>query len=193
MNVDELIAKVASEPHRAMEHDVVVHSPEWLREMKERDPVPISERPADPNMTHERRTLRVGHVLGPPLTVDALEAWQRRWPRHPLPADLAALLLRVDGIHLWADLDTGRAYEGLAPVAEWELARVKMWGPDATPDTLPDQYLALTYHNDGSAFVVLDVDRGLYYLMDACGADESCPIGGSADDLLDHLWSHRIP
>jgi hypothetical protein len=29
-------------------------------------------------------------------------------PRHMLPTDLSALLLRVNGIHLWADLDTGR-------------------------------------------------------------------------------------
>jgi hypothetical protein len=29
----------------------------------------------------------------------------------------------VNGIHLWADLDTGRAYEGLAPLEEWELLR----------------------------------------------------------------------
>ena len=132
-------------------------------------------------------------MLGPPLTANVLSEWQRRWPRHALPPVLASLLLRVDGIHLWADLGTGRAYEGLAPLAEWDLARVKMWGPSADPDLLSEQYLALTYHSDGAAFVVLDVDGGGYYLMDSCGADESCPVGRSADDLLDYLWSHRLP
>jgi hypothetical protein len=103
------------------------------------------------------------------------------------------LLLRVDGIHLWADLDTGRSYEGLAPLAEWDLARKKMWGSSADPEMLSDQYLAITYDADNAAFVVLDVDGGRYYLMDSCGADESCPMGTSADDLLEYLWSTRIP
>lgn len=122
-----------------------------------------------------------------------MREWQRKWPRHVLPADLAALLLRVDGIHLWADLDTGRSYEGLAPLAEWELARTTMYGPDARVDSLSERYLALTYHADGSAFVVLDVETGGYFLMDPAGPDTSCPVGRSAGELLDHLWSHRIP
>ena len=52
---------------------------------------------------------------------------------------------------------------------------------------------ALTYHQDGSSFVVVDVASGTYYLMDACGPDDSNPIGRSAAELLDWLWSNRIP
>ena len=62
----------------------------------------------------------------------------RDWPRHPLPGDLQELLQHADGLHLWADLDTGRSYQGLAPIAEWELARTRMWGSDADPDSLGD-------------------------------------------------------
>jgi hypothetical protein len=109
-----------------------------------------------------------------------------------LPDDLVALLGRANGIHLWADLDTGRVYEGLAPLAEWRVARQRMWGDDVDPALLPDRYLALSYHSDGAAFVVLDVESGRYFLMDACGADESSPIGRNVGDLLDWLWAHRI-
>ncbi len=37
------------------------------------------------------------------------------------------------GIHLLADLDEGRSDEGLAPLAEWLLARTVMWGPTRAP------------------------------------------------------------
>lgn len=110
----------------------------------------------------------------------------------PLREDLAALLLRANGIHLWAELETGRSYEGLAPLEEWILARVTIWGQDAEPELLPDRYLALSYHLDGAAFVVLDVESASYFLMDACGADTSCPIGADVGDLLAYLWSHRL-
>ena len=104
-----------------------------------------------------------------------------------------ALLRRANGIHLWADLDEGTAYQGLAPLGEWRLARQKMWGDQADPTLLADRYLAISYHADGAAFVVLDTESGRYFLMDACGADESSPIGRSVGELLDWLWDHRIP
>ena len=193
MNFDELLRRVSSEPDRAEERDVDVASPELIRDVVERRGMMLTDFLADPRKTRERRTLRSGHVLGPPLTADDIREWQRQWPRHVLPADLASLLLRVNGIHLWADLDTGRAYEGLAPLGEWDLARAKMYGPDSHADLLSEQYLALTYHADAGAFVVLDVRGGSYYLMDPAGPDESCRVAGSADELLDHLWSHRGP
>jgi hypothetical protein len=112
-------------------------------------------------------------VLGPGASAEELAAWQARWPHHPLPSDLVLLLSQVNGIHLWADDETGRSYEGLAPLDEWDLARLKMWGREADPASLPDRYLALSYNADGAAFIVLNVDTGRYFLMDSCGADES--------------------
>jgi hypothetical protein len=109
-----------------------------------------------------------------------------------LPPDLQALLLRVNGIHLWAALDSGRAYQGLAPLDEWDLARTTMWGPDADRDLLSDEYLTLSYHTDGSAYVVLKATTGEYFLMDPCGADQKCPVGRDVGGLLDWLWDHRI-
>jgi hypothetical protein len=110
----------------------------------------------------------------------------------PLPADLKELVARVNGIHLWADLATGGSYSGIAPVEEWDLARVKMFGADASPQLLHDRYVAISYHSDAAAFIVLDVDSRRYFLMDSCGPDESCPIGASTNELLDWVWGHRV-
>jgi hypothetical protein len=116
--------------------------------------MPVSDLMADPRQRREKRTFRNGHVVGPPVRDADLDDWQRRWARYPLPADLRALLLRANGIHLWAD--TGRAYQGLAPLEEWMLARVATWGVEAKPSALSDRYLALTYDIDGAAFAVLE-------------------------------------
>ena len=113
------------------------------------------------------------------------------WPKHPLPPDLQKLLRSADGLHLWADLDVGRSYQGIAPIADWQLARTRMWGSDADPDLLGDEYLAISYHADGAAYVVLKVTTGEYFLMDSCGADETCRIGGDVAGLLDWLWKQR--
>ena len=136
---------------------------------------------------------RRGHVFGVPVDPAYLQEWIRRWPQHPLPEDLKCLLLRANGIHLWADLDTCRAYEGLAPLEEWQRARNAMWGEDASPGLLENEYLAISYHTDGAAYWVLKVTTGEYFVMDSCGADETCRIGSDVSALLDWIWTHRIP
>jgi hypothetical protein len=192
MTLDELLEKVAAEPDRTTEHDVRIASPALLAEVGQRGGMRLTDFMSDPRHTVERRVLRTGHVLGSGASTAALCEWQARWPRHALPRDLVELLSRVNGIHLWADLDTGRSYEGLAPLEEWDLARVKMWGSDDEA-MLEDRYLALSYHSDGAAFIVLNVETGRYFLMDSAGADETCPIGRSVGELLDWVWVHRIP
>lgn len=192
MNLTGFVERVSSEPERITEIDVRVPSAELLREIQ-LGPKLVSDLLADPRHTVERRTVRKGHVLGPPASPGALADWQLRWPQHPLPPDLGSLVSQFNGIHLWADLSTGRSYEGLAPIAEWELARTKMYGAHAEERLLPDRYLAISYHEDGAAFVVLNVDTALYHYMDACGPDESCLIGNSVDALLDWLWKNRLP
>ena len=193
MTLDEFLERVASEPNRTSERDVRVPTVELLEEMRAAGGMRVDALLADPRQTVERRTFRTGHVLGAPVPPEELAHWVEAWPRHRLPDDLVDLLGRVNGIHLWADLDEGRAYEGLAPIGEWRIARQKMWGEDANPALLPDRYLALSYHSDAAAFIVLDVESGRYFLMDTCGADESSPIGRSVGELLDWLWDHRIP
>lgn len=96
-----------------------------------------------PDYSGQRRVIRLGHILGPPASAATLSTWLERWPRHPLPPDLKSLVARANGIHLWANLDTGRSPHGIAPLEEWDLARVKMYGEGATHALLADRYLAI--------------------------------------------------
>jgi hypothetical protein len=191
MTFDEFRAKVATEPDRTSERDVHVPSAELLADVRNGRATRLTDFVADPRSRVERRTSTTGHRFGPGLPIAAIADWLDRWPHQPLPADLGELLGRMNGIHLWADLETGRSYEGLAPLEEWDLARVKMWGPETGQALLPDRYLALSYHADSAAFVVLNVETGTYYLMDSAGPDESCPVGARAGDILDWFWDHR--
>jgi hypothetical protein len=193
MTFDELLERIAKEPDQISERQVRVAMAELTDEVTAPTGMRLDDVLADPRHTTERRTFRSGHLLGPPLSSGELAQWREAWPKHRLPDDLVALLGRASGIHLWADLDEGRAYEGLAPLNEWCLARQKMWGEDADPELLPDRFLALSYHTDGAAYVVLDTESGRYFLMDSCGADESSPIGNSVGELLYWLWDRRIP
>jgi hypothetical protein len=192
MTLDEMMKLAASEPPRIEEREVTVAKQELVDELTRRGGMPLTDYVSDPRRTLERRTFRTAHMFGPPVPSEQLDDWKRQWPRHPLPPDLEALVRRANGIHLWADATTGRSYEGLAPLEEWELARTKMWGPHSKPEYLADEYLAISYHTDGSAFVVLKVTTGEYFLMDACGADETCRIGCDVSALLDWFWRNRI-
>lgn len=173
------------------ELEVSVAAPELLNDAARPGGMRLNELLADPRRHKERRVSRTGHLLGQPLVQAAIEKWMRDWPKHQLPPDLQNLLQHVDGVHLWADLDAGRSYQGIAPLADWELARTRMWGSDADPDLLGDDYLAISYHADGAAYVVLKVTTGEYFVMDSCGADETCRIGGDVASLLDWLWKNR--
>ena len=141
MTFDELLERIAAEPATTTERDVRLANPDLVAELHRAGGMRLNEYIADPRHTLQRRVFREGHLLGSGASPAALAEWQTQWPRHPLPRDLADLLLRVNGIHLWADLETGRSYEGLAPLEEWDLARVKMWGPGVSEASLADRYL----------------------------------------------------
>src|SRR5690349_20342239 len=108
------------------------------------------------------RAVQYGHILGSPASPESIADWRAQRSGYPLPSDLLELVSRINGIHLWANKETSRAYCGLSPVEEWELARIKMYGSGASPTDLDDRYLAISYHQDGAAFVVLDVKSGQY-------------------------------
>jgi hypothetical protein len=190
MTLDELFKRVESEPPRTV----------TLRQNLSQEQIDAANRPGGMRLSDllavaprplPQRTVRFGHILGPPTSHSTVRAWGEQFPYHALPADLKDLVAQVNGIHLWADLDTRRSYDGLAPLEEWDLARIKMYGRGSDAHLLPDRYLALSYHGDGAAFIVLNVESGRYFLMDSSGPDEACPIGASVSDLLDWLWDHR--
>jgi hypothetical protein len=192
MEIEELIDRVAREPERTITRTVWIAPPDVVARAETQGGMSLLDFVAAPGRRAEQRSLRYRHILGPPASEHEIDAWQTQHPRHPLPRDVRQLLMRVDGIHLWANAETGRAYVGLAPLKDWELARVIVCGPAADPYDLDDRYVALTYHDDAAAFVVLDVDSGTYYLMDTCGPDTTSPIGRSVGELLDWLWRTRI-
>ena len=138
------------------------------------------------DQTTERKTFRYGHLAGPPRSKTELDAWQARSTRHRLADDLVEFLQRVDGLHLWADLDRGRAYFGLAPLAEWydasaANAPVQLQG-------LPAGSFVVSYHENGDDFLVLDSVGGTYRWFDHEDTANPVVIGASLSQVLEWVW-----
>lgn len=139
--------------------------------------------------------LEYRHILGPPASEETIRSWLQLHGSFPLPQDLIGLLRSFNGIHLWADVKAGRSYQGIAPIEEWERTGLKLFGPDleaGRKDILEGKYVVISYHEDQAAFVVLNASAGTYYLMDAVGPDETCPLAQSTSELLDWLWRTRF-
>jgi len=192
MQIDELISRAASEGERTVARKVATIPQELLVTARAPGGMPLTAFLSAQRGPGTRRGTKYRHIFGAPAGDDAIGAWRSGRPGQPLPMDLEALVRRVNGIHLWADEETGRSYVGLAPIEEWETARVKMFGANADRGLLDDRFVALSYDEDGAAFVVLDVESGVYYLMDAAGPDTSAPIANTVEELLDWLWRTRI-
>jgi hypothetical protein len=190
--IDDFIARVASEPERTVERPIWNLPAAALAKAREPGGMKLETLLASPGRTASVRTFRYRHMLGAPATFEALEAWRLRYPEWRLPDDLVALVRRINGIHLWANVETGRAYQGIAPIEEWEAARLRLYGPTAGHDLLDDRYIAVSYHQDDAAFVILDAGSGTYFLMDAAGPDLTSPIARNVAELLDWLWRSRL-
>lgn len=194
MNVDEFLRLVASEPNRTTRRVVEHRDMKIVEEaMKNGGGYMLTDFLKLPVLRREGREFHDGHVLGPGASLEKISAWENAHPTLPLPDDLRAFLQRIDGIHLWADLETGRGYDGIAPIEDWELARTRMWGTDVDPTRLSDGHVAISYNADDSVFVVLNTTTGIYYWMDPGGADESCQLATDVESLLDWVWENRIP
>lgn len=192
VQIDEFIQCVAGEPERILTRTVWITPPEVLAQAAREGGIGVADLLSTSGRRKEQREIRYRHILGAPASQRSFDTWQARSGSHELPTDLRALVSRINGIHLWANVETGRSYSGLAPIEEWEPARTKMYGVGSDPGLLDDRYLALSYHQDGAAFVVFDVETGRYFLMDANGPDETTPIAGNAGELLEWLWRSRI-
>ena len=142
MQIEDFINRVAGEPERTVTRTVSTTPPEVLAKAAQSGGLSMTEFLSRPGRRSEQRDVRYRHILGPPASPEAIEAWENRRPSHPLPADLRALVMRINGIHLWASAETGRSYVELAPVEEWDLALIKMYGPMADRSLLDDRYMA---------------------------------------------------
>ena len=71
-----------------------------------------------------------------------------------------------------------------------------MWlehGEAMAPDDVPyAHWLAISEHQDGASYIVLDTDKHKYYLMDTCGADVSNPVGNNVQELLEYIWEDWV-
>ena len=182
MTPAELVERARSQSEVSIDRLVSIYGPEAYALMKSGRPLSLLELMAHPDQHKEMRTFRYGHVLGAPLSSDALAAWQERHPQTPLSPDMVELLLMVDGVHLWADLDAGRAYFGILPLAEWRGAREVLGG-----EGVPEETLLISYHDNGDAFLLLGSD-GRFTWFDPQSPDDSTLLGGSVGGLLEWWW-----
>ena len=136
------------------------------------------------------------HRICPPLSTDELAAWRENWEGHPLPEDLLQLLRHSNGIQFWVHEGSPEGYFRLLPLREIDSARRIMWleHSDSMPaDEVPyPNWLAISEHQDGGSYIVLDPDKQEYYLMDTILSDLSNPIGHSIPELLEFIWKDWI-
>lgn len=192
MNISEFLRLASAEEERTVTRVVRAPSPELLATAGRPGGMLLTEFLAKSKADTQRKATKYRHVLGKGVSSETLAVRERELGVREFPADLRALLTRVNGIHLWARSDSGRAQTGISPIEEWELARVKMYGPTAPKDVLDDRYIALSYDQDGAAYVVFDAMSGTYFLMDTAGPDTGTPVGRNVAELLDWIWTNRI-
>jgi len=184
MLTDELFERIASQAEIRETRDVRVMGPALRAEVLTKG-MRLSELLVHPDQTVERRTFRYAHLVGPPLTTTDLAAWQSRFPEHRLPSDVVEFLHRGNGVHFWADLDKGRAYVGLAPLAEWTDAAATIPGYFDAP---PRATLVISYHTNGDWYLVLDTETAVYSKIDH-EIGETTTVATTFAELLDWLWS----
>ena len=191
MNIDDFLEAVASEPPRVVSRTVRTVLPEALAAARKRGGILLEAFLALP-ATMETREVEYRHIVGPPASIGAVEQWKKQHPAHSLPAELTDLLGRFNGVHLWADSLWGRAYVGLSPIEEWQLARRRFY--DDTPDPIlyDDRFVLISYHQDNSFHAVADLASGTYHLFDTTGSAELSLIAEDVGGLLDWIWSSRI-
>ncbi|MCB9876104.1 MAG: SMI1/KNR4 family protein [Planctomycetes bacterium] len=134
------------------------------------------------------------HHFSAGLTVVELVEWRARHRGLALPDDLIGFYRMSNGVRFGVDMDP-RGSMSLSSLQDLEPARQRMWSGDGglSPDDIPlPHWLAISDHVDGACFIVLDPDAAAYYLMDACGADLSCPLGNSFDEVLDYIWQDWV-
>jgi len=131
-----------------------------------------------------------------PLEKEELDASISKWSKSSIPEDYLDLLQQTNGVQFWVDEGSPSGYFQILLLREIDVARQIMWGgalDDMDEDEVPrPHWLALTEHQDGAVFIVLDTDTHRYYLMDSCGADLTSPAGNNVHELLDYLWKHWI-
>jgi hypothetical protein len=120
MQIDDFIRVVAGEGERVVTRSVRPLAVQTLAAASRPGGMSLKDLMSAPAKV-EQRSFRFGHVLGPPASPQAIQSCEVRRLLQPLPTGLLALVERINGIHLWANLQTGR-------YTEREIARIYQAG-----------------------------------------------------------------
>lgn len=186
MTADELLERASTQRPVTVKRTVHVPGPQLRALLAEGKPILVTELQAHPDQREEEQAFRYAHVLGSGITRDEIQAWQTNHPDHRLPGDLVQFLMRVNGIHLWADLDSSRAYFGILPLQDWQEATDVDWA--IMYESPPVGQLAVSYHDNGDYYLVLDTRRQKYLWYDLQDFDRPKDAGKTVEELLDFWW-----
>jgi hypothetical protein len=187
MTIDNFLKRVASQPVVNEQRIVNVWGTDLKALVTQRKALTLAEISAHPDQHKEKRTFRRGHILGAGLPDEAIEAWQRRLPSHPLPTDLTRLLKRVNGIHLWAELDSHRAYFGILPLDEWKDISRSRVAPSLREQ--PPGQLVMSYHENGDYYLALDTKHHTYLWYDTQDfGGKPRVVAKNVEELLSWWW-----
>jgi len=179
----QLIQLAASQPEVTVERTVSVFGPTLSALLASGRSIRLTEVLAHPDQHAEVRRFRYGHHLGRGAARSSIAEWQGRHPSASLHPEIVQLLTQVDGIHLWADLDHGRAYYGICPHSEWiELAHSE-W--HFLFDEPKPGALVISYHDNGDYFLVLDTHENCFTWYDPQDFRDTRTVKRSTSELLD--------
>jgi hypothetical protein len=186
VNPLEFARLARSQAEVVVERLVSVPGPELEARLRSGRPLMVSDLSAHPDQRREVRRFRYGNLLGPPLSESVLQDWLRRHADVVLSPSLVRLLRICDGIHLWADLETGYSYYGVLPLTQWshvgDHVAAELCGD------LPGSMLVISYHDNGDYYLLLDAARDRFIWFDPQSPDDSKPAGDSIEQFLSWWW-----
>jgi hypothetical protein len=184
----ELIQRAKVQPEVSVDQIVCVPGPELKALLRGGRPVRLSDLMAHPDQRPESRRFRYGHVLGAGVSSAAIAEWQERHRHIVLSSDMISLLVKVDGIHLWANLETGRAYFGILPLAEWR--SVREHEAALLFEDFPETTLVISYHDNGDYYLLLHTAENRFIWFDPQSIDPNDWefIDGAVDEFLEWWW-----
>ncbi len=187
MEIVEFSALASAQQPIVKDRRVSVHGPDLAALLQSGRAIPLLEVLNHPDQTYEVKRFTYGHILEPGATDAQISSWAAEHPSHLIPDDLKAVLKQVNGIHLWADLAKKRSYFGVLPVAEWRDAATWEWGLLFIEP--PTGLVAMSYHENGDFYLILDTVTGVYYWYDTEDFGRPTMIGRSASELLGWWWT----
>jgi len=184
----ELVKRAASQPIVKLARVVNVPGPELSALLSSRQPLLVSDLMAHPDQKKEIRKFQYGHILDAGISIAEIQEWETQHPHHDLPPDVVEFLQQVNGVHLWADIDSHRSYYGILPVSKWQDANDADWNQMFVQPS--EGLLVISYHDNGDYFLVLDAKASAYFWYDLQDFDNPLRVGNSVPQLLDWWWEH---